>query len=374
MMIDPRVFFDELANHGADFYTGVPDSLLSDFCAFVDENSPKGNHLIAANEGNAIAVAMGYHLATGKTPVVYMQNSGLGNAINPLLSLVDPEVYKVPMLLIVGWRGEPSLKDEPQHVKQGRVTLQILETLEIPFSVLDQSSDFRLVLKMAFDEIDRTGGPFAVVVRKSTFSSYPIRLKNDPQKSLRREEAINEILELSEPSDLLVSTTGKTSRELFELRLRRGEVASDFLTVGGMGHTSSIALGVSIGNPTRRIICLDGDGSLIMHMGSMPVIASIKPRDFIHVIINNESHESVGGQATVAKYIDFELLSKANGYQGYSVAHDIVSLRAAWSKIEKVSGPVLLEIKVAQGSRGNLGRPTTSAEDNKRAFMVNASA
>lgn len=373
-MIDPKVFFGELASHGADFYTGVPDSLLSDFCAFVDEIAPIGSHLIAANEGNAIAVAMGYHLATGRIPVVYMQNSGLGNAINPLLSLVDPEVYKVPMLLIVGWRGEPGLRDEPQHVKQGRVTLQILDTLEIPFSVLDKTSDFKLIIKEAFDKIDRTGGPVAIVVKKNCFSAYPLKLKSGPQKSLRREDAINQILELSKPNDLLISTTGKTSRELFELRVSRGEVSSDFLTVGGMGHTSSIALGVSIGKPMRRVICLDGDGSLIMHMGSMPVIASIKPKSFIHVIINNESHESVGGQATVANHIDFELLSKANGYKGYSVAQDLESLRAAWSEIEGVTGPVLLEIRVAQGSRSNLGRPTTSAEDNKRAFMVNASA
>ncbi len=372
-MITPAAFFDALHARGIQFYTGVPDSLLADFCAYVDEHLAASQHVIAANEGNAVALAMGYHLANGQVAAVYMQNSGLGNAVNPLASLADPEVYKVPMLLIVGWRGEPGDKDEPQHVKQGRITCQLLDTLEIPYQLLDADADLDQVLDRAAAELQRRNAPVALVVRKNTFSKYPASGQDAPLSQMQREPALRQLLDLMRVDDLVVSTTGKTSRELSELRAARGEAQRDFLTVGGMGHTASIALGVCIGQPKRRVVCLDGDGSLLMHMGALPVIAGVAPRNLVHVLLNNASHDSVGGQATVAGHVNFQRLAEAVGYSGYACAHDADSLEKAWTQVTALPGPTLLEIRLMSGSRADLGRPKTSAEQNKRAFMAAAS-
>lgn len=371
-MIQPKDFFDAMGARGIGFYAGVPDSLLANFCAYVDDQGGPDQHLITANEGNAVALAMGYHMATGKISMVYMQNSGLGNTVNPLTSLVDPEVYKVPMLLVVGWRGEPGFKDEPQHVKQGRVTLPQLDVLEIPHWVLDANSDVNAILDAAFVSMRERNSPVALVVRKDTFAKYKPQNSSAETYTLAREAALAQLLQLSADDDLIVSTTGKTSREVFELRVKHGQKQRDFLTVGGMGHTSSIALGVAIGQPNRRVICFDGDGSLLMHMGSMPVIASYKPKRFVHVLLNNGSHESVGGQATSASLVDFSQLAVAVGYVGYAAASDLPSLKQAWESLANKQGPVLLEVKIKNGSRDDLGRPTTTAEQNKLAFMVAA--
>lgn len=373
-MIDPKEFFEAMSVRGVGFYVGVPDSLLANFCAYVDDQGGRDQHLITANEGNAVALAMGYHMATGKVAMAYMQNSGLGNTVNPLTSLADPEVYKVPMLLVIGWRGEPGVKDEPQHVKQGRVTLGQLDVLEIPHWVLDANSDVSSTLDAAFASMQERNAPVAVVVRKDTFAAYkPLNISADVS-TLAREVALEELLRLCLEDDLIVSTTGKTSREVFELRVKHGQKQRDFLTVGGMGHTASIALGVAIGQPHRRVVCLDGDGSLLMHMGSMPVIASYRPQHFMHVLLNNGTHESVGGQATSAGLVNFAQLAEATGYAGYAVANDIPSLKQAWQSLAGKRGPVLLEVKIKNGSRADLGRPTTTAEQNKLAFMVAANA
>ncbi len=369
MMIEPKSFFDVLNLHGIGFYAGVPDSLLANFCAYVDDQGGRDRHLITANEGNAVAVAMGYHMATGKLAAAYMQNSGLGNAINPLTSLADVEVYKVPMLLIIGWRGEPGEKDEPQHIKQGRVTLGQLKLLEIPYWVLDANSDIQVIAEAAFATIAERNGPVALVVRKDTFAAYKPQNKRTETFTLTREDALEQMLSLCGPDALVVSTTGKASREVFELRAKLAQPQRDFLTVGGMGHTSSIALGVALGQPNRQVVCLDGDGSLLMHMGAMPVIADLKPENFVHVLLNNGSHESVGGQATSAHKISFEKLAYAVGYAAYAVAHDRDSLNSAWKRLGQVRGPVLLEVKLRTGSRHDLGRPTVTAEQNKLDFM-----
>lgn len=368
-MIQPKDFFEAMSARGVGFYAGVPDSLLANFCAYVDDQGGRDQHLITANEGNAVALAMGYHMATGKVAMVYMQNSGLGNTVNPLTSLADPEVYKVPMLLVIGWRGEPGVKDEPQHVKQGRVTLGQLDVLEIPHWVLDANSDVGATLDAAFAGMQKRNAPVALVVRKDTFAKYKPQNSSPEASTLAREAALEQLLQLSAEDDLIVSTTGKTSREVFELRVKHGQKQRDFLTVGGMGHTASIALGVAIGQPGRRVVCLDGDGSLLMHMGSMPVIAGYKPQRFVHVLLNNGSHESVGGQATAAGQVNFAQLADAVGYAGYAVAKDVPSLQQAWQSLANKQGPVLLEVKIKNGSRDDLGRPTTTAEQNKLAFM-----
>jgi phosphonopyruvate decarboxylase len=368
-MIQPKVFFDAISSRGVSFYTGVPDSLLANFCFYLDDHSSNQQHIIVANEGNAVALAMGFHMSTGKLGMVYMQNSGLGNIVNPLTSLVDPEVYKVPMLLVIGWRGEPGVDDEPQHIKQGQVTLPQLDILEIPNWVVDAKSDINSVLDDAFACMNHRNAPVALVIRKDTFEKYTPNNSINQISNFLREDALELILQLCSEEDLIVSTTGKTSREVYELRVKNGQSQRDFLTVGGMGHASSIALGVAVGQPQRRIVCLDGDGSMIMHMGSMPVIAKFKPKKFIHVLLNNCSHESVGGQPTSANVIDFQKLSAAVGYKAYAVASDIQSLKDAWRSLINDTGPVLLEVKIRNGSREDLGRPKSTAEQNKIAFM-----
>lgn len=367
-MIDPKCFLEILQAHDIEFYAGVPDSLLKEFCACIDDNGTAGKHIIAANEGNAVAVASGYHMATGKVAAVYMQNSGLGNTINPLTSLADPEVYRIPMLLIIGWRGEPGVKDEPQHVKQGRITIGQLDLLEIPYHIIDSESNFETIVTQAHQQLKENNAPVALLVRKDAFSNYKSNLPSIRTSTFKREEALRVLLELAGDAPV-VSTTGKTSREVFELRGERQEAQRDFLTVGAMGHTLSIALGVAMGQPDKRIVCLDGDGSVLMHLGALPIMASAKPDNLVHVLLNNAAHESVGGQPTVADQVDFKALALACGYQGYAQAHDIESLKVAWSSVTHQSGPVLLEIKIATGARENLGRPSSPPSENKNAFM-----
>ncbi|MEF8710874.1 MAG: phosphonopyruvate decarboxylase [Candidatus Accumulibacter propinquus] len=372
-MIAPEIIFDELKGHGVGLFTGVPDSLLSSFCAYVADHTQEGEHIVTANEGNAVALAAGFHLASGRIGVVYLQNSGLGNAINPLTSLTDPEVYRIPLVLIVGWRGEPGEKDEPQHVKQGRITQAQLDLLGIPYWILNAMSDVRLVLKDAFSTLQNQNTAVALLVQKDTFSSYKVKLgKTAHVASLKREEVLRRILSLIDSTDLLISTTGKTSREIFELRAERNEPQRDFLTVGSMGHTASIALGVALGNPQRRVICLDGDGSVLMHLGALPIIGNLKPANFIHILLNNSAHESVGGQPTVAGGMNFEAVVRGCGYRDYHLATDLTSVEHFWQTLGKSPGPVLLEIKICCGSRDNLGRPTSTPEENKRAFMLAA--
>ena len=368
-MISPEKLYNSLLQRNISFFTGVPDSLLQDFCAYVDDKTISGNHVIAANEGNAVALGIGHYLATTNIPLVYMQNSGLGNSINPITSLADAEVYRIPMLLMIGWRGEQGITDEPQHIKQGRITSKQLELLGITYRVLDKKSDLELVLDELFCCLVKNKSPVAMLVRKGTFETYKSKRKVLPLSSLRREDALKTILSLADSSDLIVSSTGKISREVFEIRATRKQKQRDFLTVGGMGHTSSIALGVAIGRPGRRVICLDGDGSVLMHLGAMAINGHLKPANFFHIVLNNAAHESVGGQPTVAGHIDFATLSSSIGYSSYFSVTDVDELKDKWLIAANSLGPVLIEVRIAMGSRPNLGRPTSSPEENKQSFM-----
>lgn len=372
-MIDTPALIHELQQRGVALFTGVPDSLLQSFSACLQNEITLHQHIIAANEGNAVALAMGHYLATGRPAVVYMQNAGLGNTVNPLTSLADPEVYGVPMLLVIGWRGAPGTKDEPQHVKQGRITCGQLELLEIPHWVMDEKTDIHAVLDAAW-QVMHSSRPAALVVRAGSLSE--VKLNPTPQSAdapgLRREEAIDHLLNLLDEQDCVVATTGKTGRELFELRERRGEAQHDFLTVGGMGHTASLALGIALAQPRRRVVCLDGDGSLLMHLGAMPIIGDLKPSNLLHVLLNNRAHESVGGQPTVAGSVDFAALAVACGYVGHFAVRTLADIDQVLAHLLATlpSGPVLLEIHLTQGSRPNLGRPTRTPQENKEAVMT----
>ncbi|WP_010255468.1 phosphonopyruvate decarboxylase [Treponema primitia] len=369
-MIEVKLFYDLLTKGGTGFFTGVPDSLLKSFCAYVTDHAGEANHIIAVNEGAAVSLASGYHLATGKIPLVYMQNSGIGNAVNPLLSLADADVYKIPMLLVIGWRGEPSgVKDEPQHAKQGKVTLSILEAMGIPYFVLSENEDeFRHQLNECFNSINEKNTPHALVIRKDTFAPYALQKKEPDQGELSREEAIETVIRSSDPEEIYFSTTGMASRELYEIRERLGQGhEKDFLTVGSMGHASQIALGVALQKPDFSVTVLDGDGALLMHMGALATIGNRKPSNFRHIILNNGAHDSVGGQPTLGLKIDIPGIARSCGYSEARTVRSAEELRTALK--EKKQGPVLIEIRIRKGARKDLGRPKSSPVENKQALM-----
>ncbi|WP_034442431.1 phosphonopyruvate decarboxylase [Butyrivibrio sp. AE2032] len=357
---------------GADFYTGVPDSQLKALCNYLmaEYGIDSAHHVIAANEGNCTALAAGYHLATGKVPVVYMQNSGEGNIINPVASLLNDKVYAIPVIFVVGWRGEPGIHDEPQHIYQGEVTVKLLEDMDIKsFIVGKETTEEELSSAMEdFRSVLAAGKSVAFVIRKGALSDAPsVDYSND--NKMVREEIIRHIVSAS-GSDPIVSTTGKASRELFEIREANGQGHQyDFLTVGSMGHSSSIALGIAFNKPDTRIWCVDGDGAALMHMGSMAVIGANKPSNLIHVVINNSAHETVGGMPTVAGQIDIVGVAKACGYP-YAVSVDSFDSLDAELESAKTRGCLsLIEVKCSIGARDDLGRPTTTALENKQNFM-----
>lgn len=370
-MLSPSFFINTLAQHGVDFYAGVPDSLLKNVCAYITDHIDSSHHIIAANEGGAVALAAGHYLATGKVGCVYMQNSGEGNAVNPLASLTDREVYHIPMLLLIGWRGRPGVHDEPQHVKQGKITTGLLNTMGINYEVLSKEEESAaLQIAKAADSIRRTGDVFALVVEKDTFDSYALQTQVPNDYPMSREEAIQMVAAAAEQDAAIVATTGMISRELFEYRATQQQGHQrDFLTVGSMGHASQIALGIALEKPARRIYCFDGDGAAIMHAGGMAIVASKHPRNYVHVLFNNGAHDSVGGQPTVGHQINLPAIAKAVGYRDAFSAATADELMQALQRIAHAEGPLFLEVRVHRGNRKDLGRPTTSPIQNKEALM-----
>lgn len=356
-----------------DFFTGVPDSLLSPLCNYLMCKyglDPK-HHIIAANEGNCAAIASGYYLATGKIPVVYLQNSGEGNIINPVASLMNKKVYGIPCIFIIGWRGEPGVHDEPQHVYQGEVTLKLLEDVGIEYYVIDNNTNANQVENQIkeWQTLLQNGKQVAFVVKKGALE-FDNNVSYSNSNVLYREEIIRHVIKISK-YDPIVSTTGKASRELFEIREANGQGHGyDFLTVGSMGHSSSIALGVALNKPNKKIWCIDGDGAALMHLGSMAVIGSIKPKNLVHVLINNSAHESVGGMPTVAGDIDLPAIARACGYGHVVSVNDFNSLDRELERIKSIDDLCFIEIKAAIGARSDLGRPTVSARENMIAFIT----
>lgn len=357
---------------GVGFYTGVPDSQLKALCDCLTDvcgGDPR-RHVIAANEGNCAALAAGYHLATGKIPAVYMQNSGEGNIINPAASLLSDKVYGIPVIFIIGWRGEPGVHDEPQHVYQGEVTLKLLEDMDIrPFVIGRETSDEEVRAAMdAFRPLLAAGKSAAFVIRRGALT-YDKKVVYRNGRTILREEAIRHIAAAA-GTDPIVSTTGKASRELFEIREQTGQGHQyDFLTVGSMGHSSSIAMGLALHRPEAAVWCIDGDGAALMHMGAMAVIGASKVKNLVHIVINNAAHETVGGMPTVAGCIDLPAIALACGYAAAGSADTLEELDAELARAKTAPGPRLIEVKCALGARSDLGRPTTSPQENKRAFM-----
>ena len=369
-MIRPEHFIEKLKENGIDCFAGVPDSLLKNICAYITDHCDAQHNIITANEGAAVGLAAGHYLATGKPACVYMQNSGEGNIINPLASLTDPEVYNIPVLLLIGWRGRPGVHDEPQHVKQGKVTTGLLNTMGINFDVLSKDEDkAEKQIAKAVEALNRKD-VYALVIEKDTFDAYTLQNVEKNDFTMSREEAIQTVAAALGEKDAIVSTTGMISRELFEYRTAMNEGHErDFLTVGSMGHASQIALGIAMEKQDRRVWCFDGDGATIMHMGSLAIVASKQPKNYVHVVFNNGAHDSVGGQPTVGLNIDLPRIARAVGYpHTYSVSTK-EDLQDILKDIQNNEGLTLLEVKVKKGNRKDLGRPTTTPIQNKEALM-----
>lgn len=369
-MIRPEFFIEKLRENGIDCFAGVPDSLLKNMCAYITDHFDAAHNIIAANEGAAVGLAAGHYLATGQPACVYMQNSGEGNIINPLASLTDQEVYNIPVLLLIGWRGRPGVPDEPQHVKQGKVTTGLLNVMGINYEVLAKEEDkaekqIVKALKALQNKV-----MFALVIEKDTFDEYKLQNVEKNDLTMSREEAIQTVAAALGEKECIVSTTGMISRELFEYRAAMNQGHErDFLTVGSMGHASQIALGIALAQPERRVWCFDGDGATIMHMGSMAIVGNKAPKHYVHVVFNNGAHDSVGGQPTVGLKIDLPAIAKAVGYSNAFSVDNKTDLMEALKSVNMVEGPILLEVKVKKGNRKDLGRPTTTPIQNKEALM-----
>ena len=372
-MLDPSSYLEALQDAGIAYFAGVPDSLLKEICACITDTLPPERHVIAANEGAGVGLALGHYLGTGDLPLVYMQNSGLGNAINPLLSLASNQIYGVPLVLMIGWRGEPGHKDEPQHVHQGRVMLDMLTAMDIEFDILSTNIDAARKQTAALAQTARQNqAPVALIIRKGSFETYAPRTKRPPAPyPLTREQAIIKAADSLPPSAVVVGTTGMPSREIFEHRAHAGQGHHrDFLTVGGMGHANAIALGLAASRPDQRVYCFDGDGAVLMHMGSLAIAGQSGANNLVHLVFNNAMHGSVGGQPTVGFQVDFRAIALACGYAAATLVATAQEIEAALTAAARASGPHFIEIRVKGGHRSDLGRPTTTPAENKRALQA----
>lgn len=375
-MIDLNRMEQTLRKLSVTFISGVPDTLLNDFCLHIENNWEKNNHVIAANEGNAIGLAAGHQMATGDVPLVYMQNSGIGNALNPLISLTHPSVYGVPMILLIGWRGNPEAKDHPQHTKQGILTPVFMEDVDIPWKKLSNLDDeVESDLMWAVETAKLKNGPVALIVPKGVLERGEKSGFEDDLKLMSREEAIHVLVQQMHPNTIFVASTGRATRELYEVRRLRGEGHShDFLNVGAMGHSSSIALGIAIGRPNRFVVCIDGDAAALMHLGALPVNAQLKHcKRFIHVVLNNGVHESVGGQNAATGNISLHEVAKVSGYNvGLKRITSSTELVAEIESIKKTKdrGPYFVEVLIRKGMRPDMPVLKFDLQEHRKAFLA----
>lgn len=373
-MIQTTDFIEGIKSSGIKFITGVPDSLLKEVCAHIDSEFQPPQHLIATNEGSAVGLAIGSYLGTGVPAMVYMQNSGIGNALNPLISLTDPQVYGIPMVLLIGWRAEMSdefgqIFDEPQHRKQGEITLELLKVLDIPYIIIDsQTKDVQAKILTAANEALSRSGPIALVVRKGTFHKFDSSPDLKKFKFTSRENAIKSVVANLPSNTSVISTTGMISRELYEIRKSNNLAEGlDFLTVGGMGHASQIATGLALTNPEKKVVCLDGDGAILMHTGALATSADCS--NLFHIVLNNGVHDSVGGQPTKGQSLRFDLIASSFGYKNTEIILSLDDFNAKFKQLFNNQGSSFLEIRCAPGSRENIGRPDNNLIERKKNFM-----
>jgi len=371
--LNPNNFYNNLKSKGINFFTGVPDSLLKEFNNVILLNSEKKNHIITANEGSAISIATGYHFATKQIPLVYLQNSGTGNIINPLMSLASKDVYSIPMLIVIGWRGEPGVKDEPQHIAQGKCMIDLIKSLDVTFDILPNSeNEANEILNKSIQMIKKESRPHILLVRKNTFEKHSEKVSIINNYSIYRKEAIEKLLNIFN-KNIILSTTGKISRELLESADEIGMNHDNiFLNVGAMGHVSMISLGIAL-NTNKKVLCIDGDGSIIMHMGNLTSIGTSNCGNLIHVVLNNGMHESVGVQPTTAFDVN---LSKVAESCGYSYCKKISKLEDLESELAKLvtsdfDKPVFLEVLINNkvNYTHELSRPKKSPIERKEKFI-----
>lgn len=366
-MLEPRSFWNILKNENLTFFTGVPDSTFKSFLSLIN-NEKNLTNLIASNECEAIALGAGYYLSTKKIPIIYMQNSGFGKTINPITSLTCKEVYSIPQILFIGWRGEPRKKDEPQHKLMGSCMLKLLESIKIPYMFLSEDlEESKKIIKLMKEKALETSGPVAIIIRKNIFKK--ILTEKKPSELMSREEAINKIVPCLPKNNLILSTTGKTSRELYEYRTHNNQKHEDFYMVGAMGCTLSVGLSVALNAPEKEIIIFDGDGSTIMQLGSLISVGSYSPKNLSHFIFDNSAYDSTGGQPSLSKKIDFEKIGKGCKYKTVKTINCSKDLILTTKNLEKLSSPRLFIVKIKKGSRPDLGRPSTSPIENKVNFM-----
>lgn len=373
-MIDQIDFQKCLKDEGVEFITGVPDTLLNEFCLSVHQKWPQGKHVIAANEGNAIGLAAGYHLINGSVPLVYMQNSGMGNTLNPLLSLTNKEVYSIPMILLVGWRGDPDVNDHAQHKKQGELTPVLLEALDIPYRILenDDKQPFEAT-RWAIQEAKKINSPVALIAKKGVLEKGEKEdlSKIDSEYPMYREDVIEHLLEHLPEDTIYVASTGRATRELYYLREKRGDShGNDFLNIGAMGHTSSIAVGIALSQTERLVVCLDGDAAAIMHMGALAIHGQLKLPNFLHVVMNNGVHESVGGQPSVGFNINLTQIAQHAGYE--TVQNHLNSESEFLKNVDellKKGGPAFIEVYIRKGMRSKLPALDIIPQDLKNEFL-----
>ena len=361
----------QIENMGIQVIAGVPDSTLKQFCDGLQTYQGGLQHYVTANEGAAVGVAVGTYLSSGKPACIYLQNSGIGNMVNPIASLANEEVYGIPMLFLVGWRGEPGVKDEPQHVFQGKITCELFEDLHVPYSIIDKATtadEMSVILEQVKNTFAKNQ-QYAIIVKKDTFESAE-KFKWDNGNELNREEVLGELIRYIPEDGLIVSTTGKISRELYEQSNQiRGNHDSLFMTVGGMGHASMIAFGIAQNDKSKKVFCVDGDGAILMHMGSLPFIAANAGENFVHIVVNNQAHESVGSMPTGCQEVNIAQVAKACGYKYTERIENAQQLAELGQKLTKQAGPCLYEIMVSLGSRADLCRPAESARENRDSFM-----
>jgi len=374
-MIDQKKFHECLRDAGVEFITGVPDSLLNDFCTYAEAELPRDRHIIAANEGNAIGLAVGYHFSTGSVPLVYMQNSGIGNAMNPLLSLTSQDVYSVPLVLLVGWRGDPAVKDHVQHKKQGELTPVLLDNMDIPYRVIDQEDETAFeAVRWAVDTARKQNSPTALLVKKGMLCKAE-KKDTDPGDSeygMSREDAIGIVLKCVPEDALCVATTGRATRELYEQSAMQGRGHDkDFLNVGAMGHASSISNGLALGAKNRQVVCFDGDAAAMMHMGSMVTSGVLGSSNMLHVVLNNGVHESVGGQPSAGHQINFTAIAENSGYRTVGRAVNTTAELADAVKQLLGRGPAFIDIHIRKGIRADLPPLKVDHQDLKRQLMKN---
>ncbi|HEX8314584.1 MAG TPA: phosphonopyruvate decarboxylase [Flavisolibacter sp.] len=362
--MSPEIFLQKLRSQGIDFFAGVPDSLLKGFISSVEQNC-KHVHHITANEGAAVALAAGYHLATGKVPLVYLQNSGLGNVVNPLTSLADKEVYSIPILLVIGWRGEPGVKDEPQHSKMGKITPALLNLLQIPFIVIkkEDTEAWKMAVQEAIQLCNDHHKPAALLVEEGSFSNNELEVM--PVYEMSSHEAISHFYLGLEMGDIVICTTGKIGRVFYQINSVQQKIKSHFLNVGSMGHAISIATGVAM-YQKRRVFVLDGDGSLLMHMGSLALTASLNLPNLIYVVLNNGAHQSVGAQPTLGFFVDFCTIAKGCGFTSPFLIENS-EIMQSWS--DNLDQYDFVEIRINTYMKEPLPRPEETPKQAKENFM-----